>query len=119
MVLWAAALLAACGTFERGEGAAPTTATPSADDVLEILYDRCNVCHGSGGIAAGSAYFLAHDREPDLDTVAALITPGDPDGSRLLVKARGGESHGGGAVLPAGSDEESTVAGWIAAGAPR
>ncbi len=82
------------------------------DDVDPILEANCASCHaaGMGGLT------ITGDPSSDYDNVISRVTPGDPDNSLLLSKARGA-AHGGGAVFSEGDDEDSVVDAWIAAGA--
>ncbi|HSI05318.1 MAG: hypothetical protein ACAI38_17275 [Myxococcota bacterium] len=121
--------LVACGGFERGDpspddmsgGDGDTSGDDDggssfASSVLPILMARCGSCHGSGGLAAGSAYHLSGDAATDHDTVLALVNVASPATSTLLREATG-ESHGGGAVIATSSDDYSTILAWITEGA--
>jgi len=82
------------------------------DDVDPILEAKCSGCHagGPGGLV------ITGDPASDYDHVIERVTPGDPEGSLLLQKARGA-GHGGGAVLSPGDANDSVIDAWIAAGA--
>jgi hypothetical protein len=113
-------------------------ATASADDVAPILARSCALggCHltapGAGGLVLGrstDAWRAALVNVPSQQSPAmALVTPGDPAGSWLVVKILGamcGEvcdpALGCGGPMPPGealSDaERATIVAWIADGA--
>lgn len=85
--------------------------------IAQILQDRCGSCHAADAFAGSGAFGLHGDPQYDYETVLALVDPGNPDGSVLLVKARG-EGHGGGATLTVDSDDYGELFDWIEAGAP-
>lgn len=86
---------------------------------------NCTNCHGGGGItgfarppANGRDWTEAESRQ-NYETVMRLIIPGDPDGSRFLLKPlvyeAGGEyAHNGGRRWTSKSDPEwQTLAVWV------
>ena len=121
-------LLTACGGFDRGDvtpdelagddgGTSDSDGGSSfASTVFPILTTRCTTCHGSGGVATGSAFHLSGDAATDHDTVLGLVNVASPAGSTLLTEATG-NSHGGGAVIAVGSDDYNTILAWITGGA--
>ncbi|WP_373048804.1 hypothetical protein [Vulgatibacter sp.] len=82
-------------------------------DVDPILDAKCASCHagGPGGLV------ITGDPSSDYDNVIDRVVPGDPDNSPLLTKGRG-MSHGGGAILSEGDDDDSVIDAWISVGAP-
>lgn len=86
----------------------------------------CNMgaCHGAG--AGKNGFYLSlRGYNDEADWVAITrnaggrrITPADPGRSLLLLKATGTVPHKGGRRFDVGSPEYTTLANWIAAGAP-
>ena len=116
-----ATLMAACGTdhpFDRGddlppgnEVEVPTGPVSFAADVKPIL-QSCTACHsgGAGGwVYAGGAESYA--------AVIDVIDELNPDNSELLIKAIGGDGHGGGTLFSASSASYETIIAWIEQGA--
>lgn len=119
------ALALGCGDFERGDPV-PTVETPTPTsnggtatftaDVHPILMEYCQPCHNPSGDASGTDYHLTGDPDIDYDTVLNFVVPGNPNGSRLLTKARG-VGHQGGELLPTDTTEYQTLYTWIEDGA--
>jgi len=125
--------LAGCGDFDRGEDVAGAPEGPPAanggdggdggdgdaarwaDDVHPLLIERCTACH----TANFASMPLTGDPDVDFGPVTSQVTPGDPDGSRLLQKAIGELGHGGGETLRSPVDDGAieTISSWIAVGA--
>ncbi len=101
----------------RGGGGEVPENVSYSGDVYPILLAHCSVCHSEGGIADTTDYILTSDAAADYEMISALLTPGDPEGSKLLIKASGRTSHGGSTVLPTDSIDYQTIAAWIADGA--
>ena len=122
-LLLAALILAGCGSdnpFDRGQdlpkGALVDTPTSGQDlsfatDVKPVL-QVCASCHsgGAGGwVYAGGAEAFT--------SVTSKIDTQNPEQSELLVKATGGDGHGGGAFFTASSADFQAIVNWIAQGA--
>jgi hypothetical protein len=110
-----------CADFHRGPAprdAAPDTggtlvADPTFEmDVYRILQSRCEDCHQAGGMGEYTRLVLTGNARLDRAMVVALVVPGDPSASLLLIRASG-ESHTGGAVLAPDSQDYATIANWI------
>lgn len=115
-------VVAGCGTdnpFDRGadlpnngnSGGSVIGPVSFANDVMPAL-QVCASCHSGG--AGGWVYTGGVD---SYDSVISVINRTSPDESELLVKAIGGDGHGGGSFFNAGSSEYQTIVAWIAAGA--
>jgi len=91
---------------------ASSPANGFASHVMPILRDECQSCHGSNG------RFTITDTQGTYNNIKAL-KGAMPDSALYLVdKGSGTVSHGGGAVIPAGSPEFTTLSDWANAGAP-
>lgn len=117
--------MSACGTLDRGEPSPPSNnetdtdngpALSFATDIFPVLTADCSKCHGSGGIAASSAFRLASTAKASYDSVAALVSTDNPDQSTLLQRASG-KSHVGGVILNTSSPDYELIRNWIAQGA--
>lgn len=84
--------------------------------IAQILRDRCGSCHAANAFAGKGAFGLHGDPQYDYETVLALVDPGNPGASVLLVEARG-EGHAGGAALNVDSNDYRELLAWIEAGA--
>ena len=114
-------LFAACGTdhpFDRGDDLPPgnefiiPSAPPSfASDVMPAL-QACASCHSGG--AGGWVYAGGVESYDAVFDKVDLITPED---SELLIKATGGDGHGGGALFAANSSSHEAIVIWIGQGA--
>lgn len=85
-----------------------------AECVYPVLESTCGGCHsgaGKGAFGLGSSASEAYAK------VSALVSPDNPDDSKLLKKGSGLESHGGGSPLTQGSNEYMIIQEWISAGA--
>jgi hypothetical protein len=119
-----------CGPIERGEeevsGGYPSQTTqpsqpaqcPSvsySNDIYPMLSQKCSGCHTSG---PGSS-FISGNKDADYPKISKLAKEDiEGKGSELLLKASGKVSHGGGALIPEGSQEYTKLKCWIDAGAP-
>jgi hypothetical protein len=109
----------ACVDFHRGPVLrdAGSDAGGPADPTFEtavypILESRCQGCHAAGRMAGYSNLVLTGYAPMDRAMVAALVVPGDPTASLLLLRATG-ESHPPGEVLDPESTDYHTIAKWI------
>ena len=88
-------------------------------------HTRCYVCHEESNNAfrleklpAGAAFWTEEPRK-NFDTVSALVVPGDPANSRLLLQplapeAGGNTFHSGGRQFPSKNDPDwKTLAQWV------
>lgn len=86
-------------------------------DIHDLMVAGCERCHSPTGTASGTGYIIiASSPTGTYETTLNFVTPGEPEDSRLLVKASG-MGHGGGAVYDTRSDEYATIALWIEEGA--
>ncbi len=117
--LTAALAIAGCADFHRG----PAPRDGGADDaqgvdltfensVYPVLELDCVDCHSASGQAYNTSFVLTGDARLDRAMVVALVTPGNPSESRLLVQATS-DSHGGGQRFATDSSEYQTIADWI------
>ena len=111
-----------CADFHRGPAprdAAPDTGGALVEDltfeteVYRILQLRCGDCHQAGGQGEFTRLVLTGNARLDRAKVAALVVPGDPSASLLLIRASGQEPHTGGSVLSVDSPDYATIANWI------
>lgn len=114
-------VLMGCGTdnpFDRGADLPVTADTGGeigpvsfANDVMPAL-QVCASCHSGG--AGGWVYTGGVG---SYDAVIEVVSQSSPEESELLVKAIGGDGHGGGAFFSANSSEYQTIVAWIRSGA--
>lgn len=113
-------VLIGCGTdnpFDRGadlpygNDAAPTGPLSFASDVKPLLR-VCASCHSGG--AGGWVYT---GNVESFNAVLTVIDTINPERSQLLIKATGGNGHGGGSLFSANTSSYQTIANWIAQGA--
>jgi hypothetical protein len=89
-------------------------------------HTRCYVCHEESNNAfrleklpAGAAFWTEQQSRKNFDTVSALVMPGDPANSRLLLQplapeAGGNTFHSGGRQFASKSDPDwNTLAQWV------
>lgn len=69
-----------------------------------MLFETCSSCHGSVGDFNVENY----------DEVMKAVTPGDPDGSRIVQSQQSGDHPG-----QLSDDQLTTLTAWIEAGAPQ
>ena len=121
-VLLLAVLLIGCGTenpFDRGEpfdeGLGPDESLGEVSFAANVrpALQSCTGCHAGG--AGGWTYDGGGDA---YDDVLQVVNLQDPINSRLLVKATGGNGHGGGALFSASSTQYRVIQAWIEQGAP-
>lgn len=105
------------------EANASTAAPPAPGAAAHaLLLARCGTCHRAGLPAGATRFVLSGDADADLSGAASLVDRGAVERSPLLTKGAG-DLHGGGAVLPAGSDGYQRLLAWtmtlvpVAAGA--
>jgi hypothetical protein len=122
LLVWASMLAAGCGSenpFSRGAATADGSAEPPpagaivsfSADVVPLLAP-CASCHNSGVggwtyRGGGTAYAAVTD----------VVDRAAPDESLLLIKATGGNGHGGGQVFGANSTQYDTILRWVQQGA--
>jgi hypothetical protein len=124
--------LLACGPSDGGgppisPDDTPTEAEACVDDRTffrerlwpEVIGETCISCHAADGLARDSALVLASPARPDhLDVDLATLTDLaglERDGvSVLLLKPRGDEGHGGGAVLSTDSPAYHLLEAFVA-----
>ena len=122
--LSAAVVLACAGCADFHRGPAPRDGGDQADGsqaadlafqklVYPILESECSDCHSASGQASNTYFVLTGNARQDQATVAALVTPGKPTESMLLIEATGGAGHSGGQRFAADSSEYLTIAEWI------
>jgi hypothetical protein len=80
--------------------------------VYPILQSNCADCHSAGPQDPSTNYVLTGNANQDRAMVLALVTPGDPADSRLLMQATSAD-HGGGQRFATDSLEYQTIAYWI------
>ena len=89
-------------------------------------HTRCYVCHEESNNAfrleklpAGAAFWTEEQSRKNFDTVSALVLPGDPANSRLLLQplapeAGGNTFHSGGRQFSSEDDPDwKTLAQWV------
>lgn len=89
-------------------------------------HTRCYVCHEESNNAfrleklpAGATFWTEEQSRENFDAVSALVTPGDPANSRLLLQplapeAGGNTFHSGGRQFSSKNDPDwKTLAQWI------
>jgi len=115
--LTAALAIAGCADFQRG----PAPRDGGTDDAQVVAFEKlvypvleldCVDCHSASGQAYNTSFVLTGDARLDRAMVVALVTPGNPSESRLLVQATS-DSHGGGQLFATDSSEYQTIADWI------
>jgi hypothetical protein len=115
---------AGCADFHRGPapvdgGGGKDVAAALVNDpafeisVYPILLVQCGDCHAAGREAGGSRFVLTGNARLDRAMVVALVIPGDPANSELLIQGAGGHLHPGLVRLPEGTAEYATVSDWI------
>ncbi|MDA0378669.1 MAG: hypothetical protein O3C45_08295 [Bacteroidetes bacterium] len=113
-------VLVGCGTdnpFDRGadlpfrNNASPSGPLSFASDIKPVL-QVCASCHSGG--AGGWVYTGGVD---SYNAVLSAIDTIHPERSELLVKATGGDGHGGGSFFSVNSTSYQAIANWIAQGA--
>ena len=119
--------LVGCADFKRGEyweedeeeaEGADTEGYSYEADVHPLLDSGCERCHGDGGSAATTAFFITPaDVESSYMSTLQFVDVADPEGSRLLSKASG-NGHGGGTIYDDQSGEYAVILSWIEVGAP-
>ena len=112
---------ASCADFHRGPAPAdgggdtgPVNDPTFEAQVYPVLLMRCGVCHAEGQEAGLSKLVLTGDARLDRAMVVALVTPGQPTRSELLIEGSGVDSHMGGIRLPVDSADYAKLADWIA-----
>ncbi len=101
------------GGGNQGGGTGGGTQTVSfQNDVLPILNANCAGCHGGAGNFHLS---MATNKWAEVNK---FVNTANPANSRLLLKATGTVSHGGGQVIPPNSVNYQKILQWIQNGAP-
>jgi hypothetical protein len=122
-VVLAAAVLALAGCADFHRGPAPLDGGGNGDgaQVADLAFEKlvypimemdCVDCHSASGEASNSSFVLTGDAQLDRAVVVALVTPGNPTNSRLLIQATS-VSHEGGVRFTNDSVEYQTIAAWI------
>jgi hypothetical protein len=118
--IFALFVLVGCGTdnpFDRGAdlpgngNEAPSGPLSFASDVKPAL-QVCASCHSGG--AGGWVYTGGVD---SYNAVLSVIDTINPQRSELLIKATGGDGHGGGSLFSANTSSYQAIATWISQGA--
>jgi hypothetical protein len=118
--IFALFVLVGCGTdnpFDRGAdlpgngNEAPSGPLSFASDVKPAL-QVCASCHSGG--AGGWVYTSGVD---SYNAVLSVIDTINPQRSELLIKATGGDGHGGGSLFSANTSSYQAIATWISQGA--
>ena len=89
-------------------------------------HTRCYVCHEESNnafrlekLSAGATFWTEEQSRKNFDTVSALVVPGDPANSRLLLQplapeAGGNTFHSGGRQFASRNDPDwKTLAQWV------
>lgn len=105
--------------FDRGFDLVGVGASgPDFDNVtfagtVQPVLRSCTGCHAAG--AGGWEYDGGSGSHA---AVVGVIDSGNPTNSLLLIKATGGDGHGGGSIFSAASADYAAIVAWIEAGAP-
>ena len=91
--------------YSQSASTASDAQTYYAESVDEGVQRECLACHQQDGVAAqsGARLILSRLTEDNHAAFSSLLAEGDVDAALILGKVTGGEGHGGGAVVPAGS----------------
>ena len=127
------ALAAALSLADLSVGATPTLDYEFFKTKVEPIFlkkreghTRCYVCHEESNNAfrleklpAGAAFWTEEQSRKNFDIVSALVVPGDPANSRLLVQplapeAGGNTFHSGGRQFASKNDPDwKTLVQWV------
>ena len=127
------ALAAALSLADLSVGATPTLDYEFFKTKVEPIFlkkreghTRCYVCHEESNNAfrleklpAGATFWTEEQSRKNFDTVSALVVPGDPTNSRLLLQplapeAGGNTFHSGGRQFASKNDPDwKTLAQWV------
>ena len=127
------ALAAALSLADLSVGATPTLDYEFFKTKVEPIFlkkreghTRCYVCHEESNNAfrleklpAGAAFWTEEQSRKNFDIVSALVVPGDPANSRLLLQplapeAGGNTFHSGGRQFASKNDPDwKTLAQWV------
>ncbi len=116
-----AAVLASVGCADFHRGPAPRDGGTADSEIEDLAFEKlvypileldCGYCHSAGGAASNTSFVLTGNAGSDRAMVVALVTPGNPGDSRLLMKATG-DGHTGGQRFATDSLEYQTIANWI------
>ena len=93
------------GAYSQSASTANDAQAYYAESVDEGIQRECLACHQKDGVAAQSGARLTLSRLTGDNHAAfsSLLAEADVDAALILDKVTGGEDHGGGAVVPAGS----------------
>ena len=92
-------------SYSQSASTANDAQTYYAESVDEGVQRECLACHQQDGVAAqsGARLILSRLTEDNHAAFTSLLAEEDVDAALILGKVTGGEGHGGGAVVPAGS----------------
>lgn len=105
----------AAGSDPKAEAAALTLFTDTVS--TQIIQNQCIACHTPTGIAAASKlHYLgsnqANHLQTNFDTLKNYVLK-EPNGAQLVLSKPAGTLHGGGAPLPAGSQNLATWTNFV------
>jgi hypothetical protein len=84
------------------------------DQVLGQALVSCGTCHAPGLQAAATRlHVVAADPLATARSVALMVDPANPDGSRILTKPLALLPHGGGPQITAGGTQEQIITQWV------
>ena len=127
------ALAAALSLADLSVGATPTLDCEFFKTKVEPIFlkkreghTRCYVCHEESNnafrlekLSAGAGFWTEEQSRKNFDIVCALVVPGDPANSRLLLQplapeAGGNTFHSGGRQFASKNDPDwKTLAQWV------
>jgi hypothetical protein len=117
----AAVSLASAGCADFHRGPAPRDGGAGDAQIRDMAFERlvypildsdCVECHSASGQASNTYFVLTGNARLDRAMVLALVTPGSPSDSSLLIQAtRSG--HTGGQRFATDSSEYQTISDWI------
>jgi hypothetical protein len=103
-------------TGDSGGQACPDNETHYLSEIDPIVEGQCMACHFPDGLAQGTDLVFEHGAtDANFQILTELATVVEEDGYLLWLKATGqhGQGHGGGLVLPEGSEGADALALFI------